>query len=128
MQSAASLNDDRVLKKLVSPVQLREVGDPLAEQHRHEADADLVHQPEVECLPGDVRTGNRHVPLTGDLLVRVIEETSDGKRAIVGHPVGAGHPFHERWIGRPAPSNVGGGSITYIDDTAYPADSGTTAR
>lgn len=46
-----------------------------------------------------------------------IEPVSTGLRAIVGRPVGERHPFRDRWIGQPAPSNRGGGSITYIDDS-----------
>jgi len=61
-----------------------------------------------------------------DKLVRCVIEINDietlpsGDRALVGHPVGDGHPFHDRWYGRAAPSNKGGGPITYIDDTARP--------
>jgi hypothetical protein len=46
-----------------------------------------------------------------------IEPVSTGRRAIVGRPVGERHPVHDRWIGQLAPSNRGGGSITYIDDS-----------
>lgn len=45
-----------------------------------------------------------------------IEPVSTGRRAIVGRAVGEGHPVHDRWIDQPAPSNRGGGSITYIDN------------
>ncbi|WP_436778226.1 hypothetical protein [Yinghuangia sp. YIM S09857] len=50
-----------------------------------------------------------------------VETASSGLRALVGRPVAPGHPYHERWYGQPAPSNRGGGSITYIDDTAKPS-------
>jgi hypothetical protein len=46
-----------------------------------------------------------------------IEPVSTGLRAIVGRPVAQGHPLHDRWTGEPAPSNRGGGSITYVDDS-----------
>lgn len=50
-----------------------------------------------------------------------IEPVRTGLRAIVGRALPNGHPFHDRWIGQSAPSNRGGGSITYIDDDAQPA-------
>ena len=43
------------------------IGDALAEQHRYEADAYLVHQAEVERLLGDVGAGDRDVFIAGDL-------------------------------------------------------------
>lgn len=55
VKGTPSLDDDRVVEELVAPVQLREVRDPLAEQHRHEADTHLIHQAEVECLLSDLR-------------------------------------------------------------------------
>ena len=67
MKGTASLEDDRVVEELVAPVQLREGWDPLAEQHRHEADTHLVHQAEVECLLGDLRARDGDVLVAGDL-------------------------------------------------------------
>jgi len=51
----------------VAPVQLGEVWDPFAEQHRHEADTHLIHQAEVECLLGDLRARDGDVLAAGDL-------------------------------------------------------------
>lgn len=53
VKGTASLGDDRVVEELVAPVQLREVGDPLAEQYRHQAETRLIYQTEVECLVDD---------------------------------------------------------------------------
>ncbi|MFJ5675672.1 hypothetical protein [Streptomyces sp. NPDC093097] len=67
MKGTTSLDDDRVVEKLAAPLQLREVGDPLAEQHRNEADTYLVHQTEIECLPADRRARDSDVLIAGDL-------------------------------------------------------------
>jgi hypothetical protein len=77
----------------------------LGEQADTEKFAVIVHDKLVRCV----------------IEIDRVEPVPTGLRAIVGHPVGNGHPFHDRWYGQPAPSNRGGGSITYIDDTARPA-------
>ncbi|MFI6986551.1 hypothetical protein ACIBSV_49535 [Embleya sp. NPDC050154] len=75
---------------------------PLGEQANREK---FVHKGVVRCV----------------IEIDRIDTTSeDGRRAIVGRPVKAGHPFHDRWYAMSAPSDRGGGSITYIDDTAKP--------
>lgn len=63
MEGATPLDDDRVLKEEVAARQLREVGDPLTEQHGDEADTHLVDQTEVERLLGDRRARD------GDVLI-----------------------------------------------------------
>jgi len=67
VKGTASLDDDRVVEELVAPLQLREVWDPFAEQHRHEADTHLIHQAEVECLLDDLRARDGDVLVAGDL-------------------------------------------------------------
>src|SRR5438034_7676321 len=67
MERSATLHHDRVFEQHVAPVQLGEVGDAFAEQHRHEADADLVHQAEVERLLDHTGAGDRDVLVAGDL-------------------------------------------------------------
>lgn len=76
---------------------------------------------------GEQADGEKFAAVVHDKLVRCVIEIDridtmpSGKRALVGRPVGPGHPFHDRWYGKPTPSNRGVGSITYIDDTATPA-------
>jgi hypothetical protein len=67
MERAPPLHHDRVLEHHVPAVQLGEVRDALAEEHRHEADTHLVHQSELERLLGDVGAGDRDVLVAGDL-------------------------------------------------------------
>lgn len=51
---------------------------------------------------------------------RVVDTTEEGRRAIEGRPVGDGHPFHDRWFGRPAPGPLGQNPVAYVDDTTLP--------
>jgi hypothetical protein len=67
VKDAASLDDDRVVEELVALAQLREVGDPLTEQHGYEADAHLIYQTEVKCLLDDCRARDNDVLVVGDL-------------------------------------------------------------
>jgi hypothetical protein len=99
-KGTASLDDDRVVEELVPPVQLRAVRDPFAEQHRHGADAHLIHQTEVECLLGDRRARDHQILITGDLPGRVIAASTpstnvgDAEEASAGdkHTAAAGQP------------------------------------
>jgi hypothetical protein len=50
---AGVLDDLRPVQLHGGILELIEVGDTTAEQHRHEIDPDLLEQPGVEALPGD---------------------------------------------------------------------------
>ncbi|UGQ13618.1 hypothetical protein LO772_08455 [Yinghuangia sp. ASG 101] len=75
---------------------------------------------------GQQADGEKFAVVVHDKLVRCVIEIDhidtmpNGKRALIGRPVAPGHPYYDRWYGMPAPSNRGGGSITYVDDTTKP--------
>ena len=52
---------------------------------------------------------------------RIDDTAEPGRRAITGRTVGPGHPYHDRWVGRPDPGHIGQNPITYVDDTTLPA-------
>jgi hypothetical protein len=57
----------RVPRQQVPAVELREVGDALAEEYGHQGDAHFVHDAQVERPLADGRAGDRDVPPSGDL-------------------------------------------------------------
>ncbi|MFE7111991.1 hypothetical protein ACFU98_30765 [Streptomyces sp. NPDC057575] len=89
MKGTTSLDDDRVVEAFVAPLQLRGAGDPLAEQHRHEADTYLIHQAEIECLLGDRRACHSDVLIATICLARVTAASTPSTNVVVGHFVAA---------------------------------------
>src|SRR5438270_6583969 len=68
MERPGALDHDGVLEHDVVAGELTEVADAGAEQDRHLADTELVHEAEVQGLLDDVGAGDRDEPVTGDLL------------------------------------------------------------
>src|SRR4051812_42224320 len=77
VERAASLHDDRIVERHVAPVELGEVGHALAEEHRHQADPDLVDEPELQRLLDDGRAHDRDVLVAGEL-TGLLDRSFDG--------------------------------------------------
>src|SRR3954452_18635762 len=68
MEGPPTLDDVWILQHQVAPAQVAEVCLSLAEQHRDEADRDLVHQAEVERLLDHRRARDADIGIPSQLL------------------------------------------------------------
>ena len=104
VQGATALHHDRVVEEHVPTVELGEVRDPFTEQHRGEADAQLVDQSEVERLLRDVGARDRHVLVARDLARAATPASTVSTNVVLGQRVAASSTG--RWVttttGQPA--------------------------
>ncbi len=85
VHSTMSLNDDGIVEHPVALIQLREIRDSRAEQHRYETHTHLVHQTETECLLDDRRTRDSDVLVAGDLSGLDNRGLDPSTNAVLGH-------------------------------------------
>lgn len=64
---AATRDDDGIVESVRRTGQVSEIGNPLPQQHRDQADDHLIDQAQVQCLGGDAGTGDNNVLVPGDL-------------------------------------------------------------